>query len=240
MNSEAIVRDDETLLWQGQPRTDFLFVPYDAILVPFGLISSTLATMSAVASIEDAVDLIFTGLFAAFAVVVFAKFAFDLYVRKNTTYVVTDKRIAIKYDTFLDRTVRSVDFTSSFRMTPNPRPQEFSDDLFWTDECILGFLLATELSIVGHVSTASLCVFGQRGCCHGRDKWSNKKTTAGRRINQTRQFLTATRHNLTSHQPTLILAASRGRLATGPAGFQSVDLHGVFSRYTSNEFASVV
>ncbi len=134
-----ILRDDETLLWHGQSRTDFVFVPYDLIWVPIGLFSLISAAIIALSSKDIVFALMSVGPLVLLATIVFARFSMDLYKRKNTHYLVTDKRIAIKSNTLLDRAVRSVEYSPDFEMTPIDGPKNSTTIYFGPTNSVWDF-----------------------------------------------------------------------------------------------------
>ena len=118
------LREKEELLWYGQPRTDFLFVPYDWFLVAavVGCVGIVGALFLVTGSnlFRDWMSVSFV--VAAIAIALL-RFPLDLLKRQNTYYFVTDQRVAIKIDTLLERTTRSVEYDSNFRMTPIDGPR---------------------------------------------------------------------------------------------------------------------
>ena len=127
------------MLWLGRPRCDLLFVPYDAILIPFGIVSSIAVALFVRSGLETGLDVLLTAAWMIAALMVFLRFPLDIYTRKNTFYFVTNQRVAIKRNTVLDRTCRSVELTRDFQMTPLDGPNDTTTIYFGPTNSIFDF-----------------------------------------------------------------------------------------------------
>ncbi len=117
---------DERLLWHGKPRTDFLFVPYDRwAIAALGLFLSVGVALFVLISSKLGFNLtsMFVLIIMLIPLILFAaRFPLDLMKRRNTDYFVTNKRVAIKTDTMLDRKITSKKYNEKFIMTPIDAP----------------------------------------------------------------------------------------------------------------------
>lgn len=99
---------DETVLCTGQPETKVLFTKADIFLIPFSLLWAGFAIFGEVTAIIMLVPSevfrgnspIFFPIFGAFFVIVglyfvFGRFIYKFYIKKNTYYAVTNKRVLI-------------------------------------------------------------------------------------------------------------------------------------------------
>jgi hypothetical protein len=102
-NLDDWLRSDERVLWSGRPVQGIMFVPTDLLLVPFSLVWAGFALIPFAAGGTPAkppttglpftlVSLVFVAV-AAFVTV--GRFLVDAWLRANTLYAVTDKRIMI-------------------------------------------------------------------------------------------------------------------------------------------------
>ena len=121
------LKDDEKLLWHGQPATDFLFVPYDwwalAALIVLLTIGASMFFLRVSISGFDLFSLLLLIMLSVPTTLFCVRIPFDMMKRRNTYYFVTDKRVAIKIDTFLDRKVTSKKYDAQFMMTPIDAPK---------------------------------------------------------------------------------------------------------------------
>lgn len=91
---------EERILWAGQPRQGIFFHPQDFIMIPFSLLWGGFAIFWFVTALSfDA-----PGPFALFGLpfvlvglyMIFGRFFYDQWVRKNTFYAITSQRVLIR------------------------------------------------------------------------------------------------------------------------------------------------
>jgi hypothetical protein len=107
--------EDETVLWSGQPDTAIIFAPSDIFLVPFSLFWGGFALFWEFHAISLAVDvntfeptvLIFPFGGLLFSIMglylIFGRFFYKAWVKKNTLYVVTNLRVIVIEKTLNNR-----------------------------------------------------------------------------------------------------------------------------------------
>lgn len=121
------LRKNENLLWIGQPRCDFVFVPYDWVLVTSALAVLVLATLLWFTN-DTVFDNSWVAIFCLFALGIgtysLARFPLDLIRRRKTFFLVTNQRIIVKISTCLERTLKSVEYSSDFELSITSSPHD--------------------------------------------------------------------------------------------------------------------
>ncbi len=136
-----MLREGETLLWLGKPRPGFLLTPYQQFFTPIKYLFLTMMAIVAGVMLSSTTGffLVFAAGFLGLVVLRMLQFPLELLGRRNTDYIVTDQRIAIKRNTFLDRSETSVEYTPEFQMTPVDSPRGTTTICFGSGQSLLGF-----------------------------------------------------------------------------------------------------
>src|SRR6185436_18707629 len=89
----------ERVLWTGRPPTGILFRKADGLLIPFSLLWGGFAVFweyTAYNSGAPPFFLLFGGVFVIIGLfLVFGRFVYDMWVRENTVYAITNERVLI-------------------------------------------------------------------------------------------------------------------------------------------------
>jgi len=95
---------NESLLWAGKPQSGIVFRNSDIFMIPFSLIWGGFAIFWFVTALASGAAFFFAAFGIPFVLVglmmIFGRFFLDSYMRKNTYYGLTDKRIIIKSGIF--------------------------------------------------------------------------------------------------------------------------------------------
>ena len=95
----SLLLDDEYIKWKGTPKKIFRFSPYSFFVIPFMMlwfgfvIFWVITALSSGAPFFFAFFGIFIGIMGATAV--FGAFFKNIYILKNTTYIITNKRVLL-------------------------------------------------------------------------------------------------------------------------------------------------
>ena len=98
-NFKTLLLPDETIVWSDRPRQGIMFVPRDALLIPFSLLwggfaifwESSVLSAKAPASFKlFGVPFVLVGLF-----MIVGRFFLDAWLRSNTAYALTERRVLI-------------------------------------------------------------------------------------------------------------------------------------------------
>ena len=105
----------ERILWTGRPPTGILFRKSDIFLIPFSLVWAGFAVFweyTVFNSDAPPMLMVFGGVFVMIGLfVVFGRFIYDMMIRRNTVYALTDQRIMILAGMF-GRTLRALNLKS--------------------------------------------------------------------------------------------------------------------------------
>ena len=89
--------EGETILWKGKPEKGHVFTPQDAFLIPFSILWCGFAIFWETTVVASGAPFFFKLWGIPFVCVglymVFGRFLWTAYVRKNTAYVITTRRI---------------------------------------------------------------------------------------------------------------------------------------------------
>jgi len=96
---QSILKDDEILLWKGKPKSGIEFSSIDILLIPITIMFGVYAITWECDNLERDLPLIFHLFGISFVLlglyIIFGRFLADALLRKNTFYVVTNKRLII-------------------------------------------------------------------------------------------------------------------------------------------------
>ena len=117
----------EKLLWIGTPRRGLMFRPWDAVLIPFSLVWTGIASFFAYIGLRSGPDMIASvGVFFCLVgiYITVGRFLVDMRTRSRTVYAITDQR-ALVIGSFLGQRVQSIPLktldTVELRVTPGGR-----------------------------------------------------------------------------------------------------------------------
>ena len=89
--------DGEVILWKGKPEKGHVFTPQDAFMIPFSILWCGFAIFWETTVVASGAPFFFKLWGIPFVCVglymVFGRFLWTAYVRKNTAYVITTRRI---------------------------------------------------------------------------------------------------------------------------------------------------
>ncbi len=109
---ENYLRDGETLLWSGIPIANIYFTPWDAVIVPFGLLCLWFLTKGSFSGNVDFGGIIFIAIIFYLTI---GRFLTKYYDKKRTRYYLTNERIII-FNISNDEIVQEQDIKSVSRI----------------------------------------------------------------------------------------------------------------------------
>lgn len=105
------LKQDESILWVGKPKTGIIFRQIDIFLIPFSILWSGFVTFWIYITYTSGAPIFFVFFSIPFVLagifLLFGRFFYDVKQRENTIYGLTEKRIIIKYGIY-SRKIQSI------------------------------------------------------------------------------------------------------------------------------------